>query len=151
MVAVVQRVANASVTIDHVVRAEIGRGLLILLGVRVGDTAADADALAAKCAGLRIFEDDAGKMNLSAEAIGGSLLVVTNFTLCGDCSHGKRPSFDGAERPEKAKPLTERFIAKCAETGLPVRHGEFGADMKVALLNDGPITLIIDSADLAKK
>lgn len=147
MIAVIQRVSHASVTIDGSLFSEIGKGLLILVGVRKGDTEADAVYLASKCTGLRIFEDEAGKMNLSAAAVGGSLLVVTNFTLCGSCSHGKRPSFDEAEQPELAKPLTERFVAECEKSGLPVRHGVFGADMKVELLNDGPITLIIDSAE----
>ena len=144
---IIQRVSNCSVTIDGAVYSEIGRGLLILLGVAKGDTEADAAYLAAKCTGLRVFEDETGKMNLSAADIGGSLMVVTNFTLCGSCIKGKRPSFDGAERPEVAKPLTEAFVAACRQSGLPVQTGVFGADMKVALTNDGPITLMIDTAD----
>lgn len=146
MIAVVQRVSSASVTIDGVCSAEIGTGLLILIGVRKGDTDADASYLASKCTGLRIFEDAAGKMNLSTAAVNGSLLVVTNFTLYGNCIHGRRPSFEDAERPELAKPLTERFIAECQKSGLPVQQGVFGADMKVALVNDGPVTLMIDSS-----
>lgn len=146
MIAVVQRVSSASVTIDGVCSAEIGTGLLILIGVRKGDTEADASYLASKCTGLRIFEDAAGKMNLSTAAVNGSLLIVTNFTLYGNCVHGRRPSFEDAERPERAKPLTDLFIAECAKSGLPVQQGVFGADMKVALVNDGPVTLIIDSA-----
>lgn len=146
MIAVVQRVSSASVTIDGVCSAKIGTGLLILVGVRKGDTEADASYLASKCTGLRIFEDTAGKMNLSTAAVNGSLLIVTNFTLCGNCNHGRRPSFEDAERPEFAEPLTELFIAECKKSGLPVQQGVFGADMKVALVNDGPVTLMIDSS-----
>ncbi len=147
MKVIIQRVQNCSVTIDGAVHSQIGKGLLILLGVAKGDTEAEAAYLAAKCTGLRIFEDAAGKMNLSAEAIGGELMVVTNFTLCGSCIKGKRPSFDGAERPEIAKPLTEFFVSECRKSGLRVETGVFGADMKVALTNDGPVTLVIDTAE----
>ena len=147
MTALVQRVAHAAVTIDGSVHAEIEKGLLVLLGVRKGDAEADAVYLAAKCAGLRVFEDENGKMNLPPSAVGGALLVVTNFTLCGSCAKGRRPSFDNAERPERAKPLAERFVAECEKSGLPVQQGVFGADMQVSLVNDGPVTLIIDSAE----
>ena len=147
MTALVQRVAHAAVTIDGSVHAEIEKGLLVLLGVRKGDAEEDAVYLAAKCAGLRVFEDENGKMNLPPSAVGGALLVVTNFTLCGSCAKGRRPSFDNAERPERAKPLAERFVAECEKSGLPVQQGVFGADMQVSLVNDGPVTLIIDSAE----
>ena len=147
MKVIIQRVLNCSVTIDGKLHSEIGRGLLVLLGVAKGDTEAEAAYLAAKCTGLRVFEDAAGKMNLSAADVGGSLMVVTNFTLCGSCIKGKRPSFDGAERPEQAIGLAETFVAECRKSGLSVETGVFGADMKVALTNDGPVTLIIDTAD----
>lgn len=147
MTALIQRVARAAVSIDENVHAEIEKGLLVLLGVRKGDSEADAVYLAAKCVGLRIFEDENGKMNLPPAAVGGSLLVVTNFTLCGSCARGRRPSFDAAERPERAKPLAERFVSECEKSGLPVKTGVFGADMQVSLVNDGPVTLIIDSAE----
>ncbi len=147
MTVLVQRVARAAVSIGGAIHAQIEKGLLVLLGVRKGDTEADAVYLAEKCAGLRIFEDENGKMNLPPSAVGASILVVTNFTLCGSCARGRRPSFDNAERPERAKPLAERFVAECEKSGLPVRQGVFGADMQVSLINDGPVTLIIDSAE----
>lgn len=115
--------------------------------MRVGDTEADGDWLAKKCAALRIFEDSDGKMNLSLKDVGGSALVVTNFTLCGNCIKGRRPSFDGAERPEKALPLSEKFVQVLRGEGICVETGVFGADMKLKLVNDGPVTVIIDTAD----
>ena len=144
---VLQRVLNASVTIDGALRAEIGRGFLALVGVREGDTAAEMQALADKIAGLRVFEDPDGKMNLSLADVGGSVLAVSNFTLYADCSHGRRPGFSGAARPETAEPLYDAFCAALRERGIPVGTGVFGADMKIALTNDGPVTLVIDAAD----
>ncbi len=145
MRAVVQRVLNASVTIDGEVVSKIERGFLVLLGVSVGDTVEDCDFVAKKIAGLRVFEDENGKMNESLEQAGGAVLVVPNFTIEGDCKKGNRPSFIKAARPEEAIPLFERFKEVIRECGIEVGSGVFGADMKVALINDGPVTLIVDS------
>ena len=144
MRALIQRTKQASVTIDGTVHGQITHGLLILLGVCEGDTEAEADYLADKCVGLRIF------MNLSCADVGGGLLVVSQFTLYGDCRKGKRPNFMRAARPETAIPLYERFIARCRASGLPVETGEFGADMQVSLTNDGPVTIILDSDRLTQ-
>jgi D-tyrosyl-tRNA(Tyr) deacylase len=145
----VQRVIGASVTvIENGGRAEIGRigtGLLLLVGVAGDDTAIDAGYLADKAANLRVFEDDAGKMNRSVLEVGGSALVVSNFTLYGDCRKGRRPSFTSAGAGEQAASLYELFGARLAEAGVPVQFGKFGAQMEVALVNDGPITLLLDS------
>lgn len=148
MRALIQRVSRASVTIDGAVHGAIGRGFLVLLGVTEGDTEADARYLADKCVGLRVFTDENDKMNLSLADVGGGLLIVSQFTLYGDCSHGRRPSFTAAARPDTAIPLYEAFVARCRESGLPVETGEFGADMKVELLNDGPVTLWMDTAEM---
>lgn len=148
MRAVVTRVTHASVTIDGTVRGSIGPGFLILLGVAHGDTEAQAVKLADKICGLRIFEDEAGKMNLGLDAVNGQLLIISQFTLYGNCKHGRRPDFLAAARPETAVPLYEKFIALCREKGLHVETGEFGADMKVDSLNDGPLTLILDTDTL---
>ena len=148
MRALIQRAKNASVTIDGAVHGSISHGLLILLGVCEGDTEAEADYLADKCVGLRIFTDENDKMNRSLSDVGGGILVVSQFTLYGDCKKGNRPSFTAAARPETAIPLYEAFIARCRESGLPVETGEFGADMKVDLLNDGPVTLWMDTAQM---
>ena len=148
MRAVVIRVTHASVTIDGTVRGSIGPGFLILLGVAHGDTEAQAVKLADKICGLRIFEDEAGKMNLGLDAVNGQLLIVSQFTLYGSCKHGRRPDFLAAARPETAVPLYEKFIALCRDKGLHVETGEFGADMKVDSLNDGPLTLILDTDTL---
>lgn len=148
MRALIQRVSRASVTIDGAVHGAIGRGFLVLLGVTEGDTEADARYLADKCVGLRVFTDENDKMNLSLADVGGGLLIVSQFTLYGDCSHGRRPSFTAAARPDTAIPLYEAFVARCRESGLPVETGEFGADMKVELLNDGPVTLWMDTAQM---
>lgn len=146
---VLQRVSECSVTIDGSKTASIGSGFLILLGVKNGDTEADAIKLAKKISGLRIFTDENDKMNLSLADIAGSVVVVSNFTLYADCSHGRRPSFINAARPETSEPLYELFCEKLRENGLnDVQTGEFGADMKVSLINDGPVTLVIDSEDL---
>ncbi|MCK5801349.1 MAG: D-tyrosyl-tRNA(Tyr) deacylase [Lentisphaeria bacterium] len=144
MRALVQRVLGASVTVAGEAVSSIGPGLLILLGVREGDTEAEAAFLADKCANLRIFEDADGKMNLSALEIGGELLVVSQFTLYGDCRKGRRPSFVQAARPEMSEPLYKRFVQLCGETGLSVKTGEFGANMKVELINDGPVTILAE-------
>lgn len=148
MRAVVTRVTHASVTIDGTVRGSIGPGFLILLGVAHGDTEAQAVKLADKICGLRIFEDEAGKMNLGLDAVNGQLLIISQFTLYGNCKHGRRPDFLAAARPETAVPLYEKFIALCREKGLHAETGEFGADMKVDSLNDGPLTLILDTDTL---
>lgn len=145
MRAVVTRVRHASVTIDGVVTGSIGRGFLILLGVTHTDTEAEARKLADKICSLRIFEDENGKMNLGLDSVNGDLLIISQFTLYGSCRHGRRPDFLAAARPETAVPLYERFIALCKEKGLGVQTGEFGADMKVDSLNDGPLTLILDT------
>jgi D-tyrosyl-tRNA(Tyr) deacylase len=149
MRAVVTRVSSASVTIDGAVHGQIGRGFLILLGVGPNDTEHDATKLAEKILGLRVFCDEAGKMNLGLEAVGGQVLVVSQFTLYGNVRKGRRPSFVGAADPSLAIPLYEFFLSECSRLGYPPRHGEFGADMQVASVNDGPVTLWIDSADLA--
>lgn len=144
----IQRVKNASVTIEGTVQGQIEQGLLILLGVCEGDTAQDAAYLAEKCTGLRIFTDENDKMNLSCADIGGGLLIVSQFTLYGDCKKGKRPNFMRAARPETAIPLYEHFIAQCRSSGLPVETGIFGADMQVSLVNDGPVTIWMDTAEM---
>ena len=144
MRAVVTRVKNAKVTIEGKVNGEIGQGFLVLLGVGPADTEAQAVRLADKICGLRIFEDEAGKMNRNLEAVGGSLLVVSQFTLYAD-TKSRRPGFTGAAKPALAVPLYEKFMAECAARGFPVEHGEFGADMQVELVNDGPVTIWMDS------
>jgi D-tyrosyl-tRNA(Tyr) deacylase len=144
MRAVVTRVLSASVTIDGVVRSEIGKGLLVLLGVRTGDTEAEADWVADRICKMRIFEDENGKMNVSPAGAGAKILIVSQFTLYGDCRQ-RRPGFTEAARPDTAVPLYERVIERCRAEGFEVGTGEFGADMKVASVNDGPVTLIIDT------
>lgn len=144
MRAVVQRVTEGSVTVDGRVVGQIGRGLVILLGVREGDTEAEARWLAGKIANLRIFEDAGGKFNLSALDVGAEALVISQFTLYGDASKGRRPSFTRAARTEVAEPLCDKFTAFLREAGLPVQAGVFGARMLVKILNDGPVTLILD-------
>lgn len=148
MRAVVQRVSNASVTIEGSVHSFIGHGLLVLLGVCDEDTTGDADWLCAKIAQMRIFSDAEGKMNLSLQNIDGQALVVSQFTLYADTKKGNRPSFIRAARPEKAIPLYEHFVEKLSTAiGKPVPTGVFGADMKVSLLNDGPVTIMLDSRE----
>ena len=143
MKAVVTRVSSASVTIDGVVEGAIDKGYLILLGVGPDDTEAVCDKLAEKICNLRVFEDENGKMNLNLEQVGGSMLVISQFTLYADTS-SRRPGFSGAAKPDKAIPLYERFMDKCRERGFHVEHGQFGADMKVASVNDGPVTILYD-------
>jgi D-tyrosyl-tRNA(Tyr) deacylase len=143
---VVQRVSSASVTIAGRVAGNIDRGLLVLLGIEPADTAADGDWLAAKLVALRIFADEAGQMNKSVADIGGGILLVSQFTLHASTRKGTRPSFNAAARPEHAQPLYQQFIAQLSAALVrPVQTGEFGAMMEVALVNDGPVTLIIDS------
>jgi D-aminoacyl-tRNA deacylase len=144
MRAVVQRVIRAQVTVDEEVTGKIANGLLVLLGVSKTDTAAVADYLAAKIAGLRIFDDDNGKMNLSVSDVGGSVLVVSQFTLYGDVRRGKRPSFDDAAPSQQAKKLYEYFVERIRATGLPCETGRFQATMQVELVNDGPVTILLD-------
>lgn len=144
MKAVIQRVTSASVTVDNTVVGRIDRGLMILLGVEKGDAEAQTDWLVEKICGLRIFSDEAGKMNLSLQDTGGSLLVVSQFTLAGNCAKGKRPSFDTAAPADEGKRLYEYFVAAARRTGIPVETGIFQADMQVALVNDGPVTFILE-------
>ncbi len=148
MRAVIQRVSEASVTVDGQVVGAIGRGLLILLGVSHTDTATDAALLADKIAQLRIFSDQEGKFNLSVLDVGGETLVVSQFTLYADTRKGRRPSFTAAARPEIAAPLVDAFVDALRAHNLRVATGVFGAMMQVALINDGPVTLVIDSVDL---
>ena len=148
MKACVQRVSEARVTVDGEVVGQIGPGLLVLLGVATDDAESDAQQLAVKIAGLRIFEDDAGKMNLALADVGGSMLVVSQFTLLGDCRKGRRPSFTGAAGPELAETLYEVFVAAVRQLGLPVETGRFRRHMEVSLVNDGPVTLLLDSRKL---
>lgn len=148
MKAVLTRVRSASVSIDGEVRGAIGQGFLILLGIAPEDTERECRKLAEKCLGLRIFRDENDKMNRSLSDVGGSVLVISQFTLYGDASHGRRPSFLGAARPDVAIPLYEQFLRECERLGFPPQHGEFGAYMQVASENDGPVTLIIDTKDL---
>jgi D-aminoacyl-tRNA deacylase len=143
--AVLQRVSSARVRVDGAVVGEIGRGLLVLLGVARADTAADAAAMAAKIATLRVFEDDAGTMNLSVADVQGSVLIVSQFTLLGDCRGGRRPSYLEAAAPEQANALYETVVAAVRAAGLPVATGVFRAHMDVELVNDGPVTLLVDS------
>ncbi|WZO99524.1 D-aminoacyl-tRNA deacylase [Isosphaeraceae bacterium EP7] len=145
MRAVLQRVTSASVAVGDEVVGAIGTGWLVLLGVARGDTDDDAVKLAAKVVGLRAFEDDAGKMNLSVGEVAGSVLVVSQFTIMGDCRAGRRPSFIDAAEPFEAERVYERFAAEVAAAGLTVARGRFRADMAVALVNDGPVTLLLDT------
>ncbi len=148
MRAVVQRVTQAQVTVDGETVGEIGQGFLVLLGVAADDQLADAVAVATKIVGLRVFEDDAGKMNRSLSDVGGAVLAVSQFTLLGDCRQGRRPSFTAAAPPEQANRLYQEFIAEVRGQGIPVQTGRFQADMQVSLVNDGPVTLLIDSRKL---
>lgn len=148
MRAVVTRVKSASVVIDGKVNGAIDGGLLVLLGIAPGDTQAQAQKLADKICALRIFSDEAGKMNLDLRAAGGSLLVVSQFTLFASCRKGNRPSFTGAARPDVAIPMYEKFMELCRDKGFRVEHGEFGADMQVSSVNDGPVTIWLDTDEL---
>lgn len=148
---VLQRVSFANVEINKEIKGKCEKGFLVLLGVKQGDTEKEADFLASKVANLRVFSDENDKMNLSLLDIGGETLVISNFTLYADCSHGRRPSFINAEKPDKANELYEYFCSKLKEQGVnSVEKGEFGADMKVSLLNDGPVTIILDTEEIMK-
>ena len=146
MKAVVTRVTEASVTIDGKVNGKIGRGFLVLLGIGPNDTEKEAVYLADRVCGVRVFEDENGKMNLNLEKAGGELLVVSQFTLFADLK-SRRPGFSGAAKPDVAVPLYEKFMEECEARGFHVEHGEFGADMQVASVNDGPVTLLFDTDD----
>lgn len=151
MRALIQRVLSSDVSVDGICVGSIGRGFNILLGVMEGDTAEDAEILAAKTAKLRVFEDENGKMNLSAIDTGAGALCISQFTLCADCRKGNRPSFVRSAAPEEANKLYEYFCEKLKENGFsPVEKGIFGADMKVNILNDGPVTIMLDTDDLKK-
>ena len=144
MRALLQRVSSANVTVNGRIIGQIERGFVILLGVTHGDTTAQADWLANKVAGLRLFEDEAGKMNLGLGDVGGSVLVVSQFTLYGDARKGKRPSFTAAAQPEQAEPLVDYFCNRLRQAGLTVATGQFGAMMQVTIHNDGPVTLMLE-------
>lgn len=144
MRALLQRVSSANVTVNGRIIGQIERGFVILLGVTHSDTTAEADWLANKVAGLRLFEDDAGKMNLGLADVGGNVLVVSQFTLYGDARKGKRPSFTAAARPEQAEPLVDYFCSTLRQAGLTVATGQFGAMMQVNIHNDGPVTLMLE-------
>lgn len=145
MRAVIQRVTEAAVRVDGRTVGAVGRGFLVLIGVEEGDTEADLDYICQKTPNLRIFEDGNGKMNRSLLEVGGGILAVSQFTLLGDARGGRRPSFITAARPETANPMYERLTARWREMGLEVSMGVFGADMKVSLVNDGPVTILLDS------
>lgn len=144
MKAVVQRVGKTSLKVDGELISEIPFGLTVFLGIKVGDEETSADYLMRKISNLRIFEDENGKMNLSVKDVGGEVLLVSQFTLYGDASHGNRPSFTLAERPEKAEPLYEYAASALQEQGVTVKKGVFGADMKIEQLNDGPVTILLE-------
>ena len=144
MKAVIQRVGRTALSVDGSLVSEIPFGLAVYLGIRVGDTAAQAEQLAKKLAALRIFEDENGKMNLSLKEVGGEILLISQFTLYGDCSHGNRPSFTLAERPERANELYEYTARILRGSGYTVKQGVFGADMKIEQFNDGPVTIIYE-------
>ena len=148
MRAVVQRVTGARVEVDGVVTGAIGRGFLVLLGVEQGDGEADLAYIVSKIEGLRVFEDDGGKMNLALADVGGAVLLVSQFTLCGDARKGRRPSFSAAAAPADGERWYQRAIEGLRAVGLPVETGRFGADMQVHLVNDGPVTLLLDSRRL---
>jgi len=146
---VIQVVSEGSVSINGNTAGKIGRGYVVLIGIGKGDTTQTADKMIRKLMGLRIFPDENGKTNLSVNDVGGALLLISQFTLYADCRHGNRPGFTDAADPESAKSLYRYILDKCSETGITVAHGEFGADMKVSLVNEGPFTIILDSEDLA--
>ena len=147
---VVQRVKKAEVKVDGNIIGKIDKGFLVLIGIKVGDTKEQADYLVKKLCNLRVFSDENDKMNLSIKDVKGKLLIVSQFTLYGDCSQGNRPSFIEAARPEEANPLYEYFCNQCELNNIEVQKGIFGADMKVSLLNDGPFTIVLDSSEICK-
>ncbi|MBO6232904.1 MAG: D-tyrosyl-tRNA(Tyr) deacylase [Clostridia bacterium] len=140
----IQRVKNASVTVEGKEISKINKGFLVFVGITHTDTEKEADYLVKKVTNLRVFEDENGKMNLSLKDVDGKLLVVSQFTLYGNCENGNRPSFTEAAKPDIANPLYEYFCSKCEQTGIEVQKGIFGADMKISLLNDGPVTIMIE-------
>ncbi len=144
MRAVVQRVKETKLCVEGELISQIPFGLTVFLGVKTGDSERQADYIAKKIAGLRIFEDEQGKMNLSVKDVGGEVLLVSQFTLYGDASHGNRPSFTLAERPERAEPLYEYTVKQLASYGIPVKKGVFGADMQISQSNDGPVTILLE-------
>lgn len=144
MKAVIQRVISASVTVEDLIVGQIGQGIMVLIGIEKGDAEPQADWLVDKISGLRIFYDDTGKMNRSVVDIGGALLVVSQFTLAGNCAKGRRPSFDTAAPADDGKRLYEYFVSAAKKTGVPVETGIFQADMQVSLVNDGPVTFILE-------
>ncbi len=151
MKVVLQRVKSAKVEVDNRITGQISKGFMLMLGIEMEDTNKDADVLAAKIANLRIFTDNNDKMNLSLSDVRGQVLVVSNFTLCADCTHGRRPSFINAARPDTANPLYEYFCNQLMKNGVEkVEKGVFGADMLVSIENDGPVTLILNSKELIK-
>ena len=147
---VIQVVSQGKVEIDGAVRGEIGKGYVVLIGVAQEDTKEIADKMVSKMLGLRIFPDENGKTNLSIRDVDGALLLISQFTLYADCRHGNRPGFTTAGKPDMAEPMYEYIISKCREEGIPVEQGEFGADMKVSLVNEGPFTIVLDSAEIVK-
>ena len=145
---VIQRVTHASVTVDRDVLGKIEKGFMVLIGIEDSDTQAVADKMISKMLGLRIFEDEEGKMNLALKDVGGGLLLISQFTLYADCKKGNRPTFVKAGKPDMAEPMYEYSIEKCREQIKNTQKGQFGADMKVELLNDGPVTIVLDSHEL---
>lgn len=150
MRAVIQRVKHASVSVDNQITGEIEQGFLVLLGVTHTDTEKEVDWLAKKITDLRVFNDSEDKMNLGLKDVNGELLIISQFTLYGNCIKGRRPAFIDAAKPDMANELYEKFLKKCKDLGFKTESGIFGADMKVELLNDGPVTLIIDTKDCSK-
>ncbi|MBS7315569.1 MAG: D-tyrosyl-tRNA(Tyr) deacylase [Clostridiaceae bacterium] len=151
MVAVIQRVTRASVEVEGEIAGKIDRGFLVLLGVAKGDTRVEADLLADKICGLRIFTDENDKMNLALGDVGGSILAISNFTLLADASHGRRPNFMNAQLPQQADELYRHFVRRCRINGIPTETGVFGAVMQVSIENNGPVTIILDTDRLKKK
>ncbi|MBR3162765.1 MAG: D-tyrosyl-tRNA(Tyr) deacylase [Clostridia bacterium] len=141
---VIQRVTQAQVEVDEKIVGKINKGFMVLLGIAKGDTKEQADYLVKKLCNLRVFEDENQKMNLALKDVNGELLIISQFTLCADCSSGNRPSFTGAEKPEKANALYDYFCEECGKYGIKVEKGIFGADMQVSLINDGPVTIVMD-------
>ena len=148
---VVQRVENANVKVNNSIIGEIGKGFLVLIGITSDDTKEIANAMVKKLINLRVFTDSQDKMNLSIKDIGGSLLLISQFTLYADCTHGNRPGFTSAAKPDYANELYEYIISECKKYEVPVQKGLFGAHMKVSLLNDGPVTIILDSDEIVNK
>lgn len=147
---VIQRVSEASVKVDGTVIGQIGKGFLVLWGAKNGDTEKEADYLAAKLCKLRVFEDEQGKMNLGLKDVGGELLIISQFTLYAGCRKGNRPNFMEAMGPEQSEPLYQYFLKQCRKEIPVVEKGEFGADMKVSLLNDGPVTIVMDTDEMCR-